>query len=58
MLKQGYHNLVQPRFLINSCTKSCVYFSENRALPQVLICRKGNVTFKAMTKTRQDENEL
>ena len=43
MLKQGYHNLAQPRFPIIFYTKSCVYFLDNRAFPHVLICGKGNV---------------
>ena len=43
MLKQGYHNLAQPRFPIIFCTKSSVYFLDNSAMPQVLTCGKGNV---------------
>ncbi len=40
MLKHGYYNLAQPRFPIIFCIKSCVDFSNNRVLPQVLNCGK------------------
>ncbi len=40
MEKLQTQNKVLPRFPINFCTKHCVYFSDNRALPQVLTCGK------------------
>ncbi len=40
MVKLQIQNMGLPRFPIIFCTKHCVYFSNNGALPQVLSCGK------------------
>ena len=46
MEKLQIQNMGLPRFPIIFCTKHCVYFSDNRALPQVLTCGKRIVIGK------------
>jgi len=48
MEKLQIQNMGLPRIPIIFYTKYCAYFSDNRALPQVLTCGKRNVIGHAM----------
>jgi len=58
MEKLQIQNMGLPRFRIIFCTKHCVYFSDNRALPQVLTCGKRIVVSKPRERQNSKKTDI